>query len=99
MFCQDCGKEVSEKAVVCIHCGVSLNKQTNVNAGEKEWLVSALLCWFLGIFGIHRFYTGHTAIGIVQLCTLGGCGIWAFIDFIMIIMGNFKDSDGKLLKR
>ena len=99
MFCQDCGKEVNKKAVVCINCGVSLNKQTNVNAGEKEWLVSVLLCWFLGIFGIHRFYTGHTGVGVAQLLTLGGCGIWALIDFIMILTGSFTDANGKALKK
>jgi len=48
--------------------------------------------------GVHRFYTGHTAIGIIQLFTFGGCGIWALIDFIMILMGNFKDADGNIIK-
>lgn len=65
----------------------------------KEWLVTLLLCFFLGGLGIHRFYTGHTGIGIAQLLTLGGCGIWALIDFIMIIVGNFKDAQGRPLKK
>ena len=101
MFCKECGKEVGEKAVVCIHCGVSLNQSgnNNINAGNKEWLVTLLLCFFLGGFGIHRFYTGHTGIGIIQLLTLGGCGIWTLIDFIIIILGKFEDSEGKLLKK
>jgi hypothetical protein len=33
------------------------------------------------------------------LLTLGGCGIWALIDFILIIVGNFKDAEGHLLVR
>ena len=101
MFCKDCGKEAGEKAVVCIHCGVSLGQpeNNNINAGEKEWLVTLLLCLFGGGFGIHRFYTGHTGIGVVQLLTLGGCGIWTLIDFIIIILGKFEDSEGKLLKK
>ena len=53
---------------------------------------------FLGVFGVHRFYTGHTALGVFQLLTLGGCGIWTLIDFIMIATGNFKDSDGNLIR-
>ena len=65
----------------------------------EEWLVTLLLCFFLGGLGIHRFYTGHTGIGIAQLLTLGGCGIWALIDFIMIIVGNFKDAQGRPLKK
>ncbi len=61
---------------------------------QKDWLTALLLCIFLGVFGIHRFYTGHIAIGIVQLLTLGGCGIWWLIDLIMIATGSFTDSNG-----
>jgi hypothetical protein len=31
----------------------------------------------------------------IQLVTLGGCGIWAFIDLIMIIVGSLKMADGR----
>ena len=103
MFCNECGKEVKEKAVVCVHCGVAINPGGNTQGdgpvSDKEWLVTLLLSFFLGVFGIHRFYTGHTGIGVAQLLTLGGCGIWAFIDFIIIILGSFKDSEGRPLKR
>ena len=57
-----------------------------------------LLCFFLGSFGVHRFYTGKIVTGILMLLTLGGCGIWALIDFIMILVGSFTDSDGKPIK-
>jgi TM2 domain-containing membrane protein YozV len=46
------------------------------------------------VFGVHRFYVGKVGTGILQLFTLGGFGIWAFIDFIMIVVGSFRDSDG-----
>lgn len=66
----------------------------------KDWLTTLLLCIFVGFLGIHRFYTGHTVIGIVQLFTLGGCGVWTLIDLIMIATGSFKDSAGnELLKK
>jgi TM2 domain-containing membrane protein YozV len=61
-------------------------------------LTTLLLCWFLGIFGIHRFYTGHTGIGVAQLLTLGGCGIWTLVDLIVIAVGNFKDAQGNVIK-
>ncbi|MFO0738059.1 MAG: TM2 domain-containing protein [Labilithrix sp.] len=50
-----------------------------------------------GICGIHRFYTGHIGIGIAQLLTVGGCGIWQLVDLIFIFTGSYKDSSGQPL--
>ena len=61
---------------------------------EKRILPAFLLCFFLGVFGVHRFYVGKIGTGILQLVTLGGLGIWALIDFIMIIIGSFTDKEG-----
>lgn len=63
-------------------------------AAGKDWMTTLLLSILLGGLGIHRFYTGHTVVGIVQLLTLGGCGIWAIIDIISIVTGKFKDKNG-----
>ena len=57
-------------------------------------MVALLLCIFVGIIGIHRFYLGYIGIGIIQIITLGGCGIWALIDLIMIITGDLKPKGG-----
>lgn len=66
----------------------------------KDWLTALLLCLFLGYLGIHRFYTKHIVIGVVQLLTMGGCGVWALIDLIQIITESYKDADGhKLVKK
>ena len=72
-----------------------LSKAMPYGGGGKSQLVALLLCGFLGGLGIHRFYLGYTWQGIVQLLTLGGCGIWALIDFIRICTGDLqpKDSD------
>ena len=105
-FCSNCGNQVDDKAVICVKCGVPVNGSNigNLTAGgddngQKEWLVMVLLCLFLGNFGIHRFYTGHKAIGIAQLLTFGGCGIWTLIDLILILIGSFKDANGRPLKK
>ncbi len=67
------------------------------SAPPRDWLTTLLLAIFLGTFGIHRFYTGHTTIAIVQLLTLGGCGIWQIYDIIMILTGAFTDAQGRQL--
>lgn len=64
---------------------------------EKNWLTTVLLCWLVGIFGVHRFYVGKIGTGILMLLTCGGCGIWTIIDLIMALMGKFTDKDGNLI--
>jgi hypothetical protein len=98
-FCHNCKAESTSNATICMKCGVSLKSDNPIPGEGKDWLTTLLLCFFLGILGVHRFYTGHTGIGIAQLLTLGGCGIWTLIDFIIIIVGNFKDAKGNLLVR
>ncbi|WP_157253281.1 TM2 domain-containing protein [Nonomuraea typhae] len=65
----------------------------------KSWLVAVLLCFFLGVLGVHRFYVGKVGTGVLQLITLGGLGVWALIDFIMILVGAFKDKQGQPLAK
>lgn len=70
------------------------NAAKKTMSGSKSQIVALILCFFLGGLGIHRFYLGYTWQGVVQLLTLGGCGIWALIDFIRIITGDLKPKDG-----
>ncbi|MFC2110188.1 NINE protein [Bacteroidota bacterium] len=97
-YCVDCGNKINAKAEICPKCGVRQMPPPG-NDSENRWLISLLLCWFVGVFGVHRFYNGHTGTGLLQLFTLGGCGIWALIDLIMIITGSFKDAEGNYIKQ
>lgn len=60
----------------------------------KSQIVAAILCWLVGIIGVHRFYLGYTWQGVVQILTLGGLGIWTLIDLIRIIIGDLQPKDG-----
>jgi hypothetical protein len=64
---------------------------------DKEWVTAIILSVVLGSLGIDRFYLGYTGLGIAKLLTLGGCGIWALIDLVLIAMRNVPDAQGKPL--
>ncbi|MCI0415333.1 TM2 domain-containing protein [bacterium] len=64
---------------------------------QKEWLTTLLLCIFLGTLGVHRFYTGYTKEGVIQLLTCGGCVVWTIIDLVNIITNKFMDAQGRPL--
>ena len=102
-FCPKCGAPVEDSATFCPTCCTSLQAQPASPLDSKvpsdgRWLIALLLCFFLGCLGIHRFYVGKTGSGIAMLLTCGGCGIWALVDFIMILVNSFTDKDGRPLK-
>lgn len=65
---------------------------------EKSFVTTLILCILFGVLGVHRFYAGKVGTGFLQLITLGGLGIWAFIDIVVIAMGKFKDGKGLPVK-
>lgn len=68
--------------------------------GQKSGFVTMMLAIggpiFL-LFGLHRLYTGHVGVGLAQLFTLGGCGIWQLIDLISLVTKKFTDKNGQPL--
>ncbi|RYD56074.1 MAG: TM2 domain-containing protein [Sphingobacteriales bacterium] len=60
----------------------------------KSQIIALILVLLVGGLGIHRFYLGYTWQGVVQLLTLGGCGIWALIDLIRIVTGDLQPKNG-----
>ena len=72
---------------------------------ERLLLPAFLLLFFLGLFGVHRFYVGKTGSGITMLVlTCTGVGvlvtlIWWVVDLVVMLFGNFTDADEKRLRR
>jgi TM2 domain-containing membrane protein YozV len=83
------------------------------NVSKKSRLVLVILSFFLGELGIHRFYAGKIGTGVVMLVLtiigyatiififgfipLAVVWIWNLVDFIMAVVGHFKDKEGKLI--
>ncbi|MDR0882322.1 MAG: TM2 domain-containing protein [Candidatus Adiutrix sp.] len=95
MLCPCCGKEVSNQATACPGCGQPFLGDSS----PKSRAAVALLAFFVGVFGIHRFYVGKVGTGILQIITLGGLGFWTLFDFIMALCGTFTDKEGRKVTR
>lgn len=87
VHCRECGSKISETAGSCPKCGA---KQSGGAGATKKvnYVVILLVSIFLGWLGIDRFMMGQVGLGIVKLITMGGFGIWWFIDIILIALKN-----------
>jgi hypothetical protein len=67
---------------------------------SERYRVAAGLMQIMLPFGIGRFYTGHTGMGMAQLLTsiIGVGVIWSIIDGIIILATGGTDVDGKQLR-
>lgn len=51
------------------------------------------LCFFGGLFGLHRFYVGKPRTAVAMICTFAGFGVWWLYDLVLIAAGEFRDAD------
>lgn len=97
MYCWHCGNQIPEQAVICVRCGVGTIRTPGVpftapGAGPyalppKSRVVYVLLAIFLGAFGIHNFYAGHTNHGLIQLLvSLFTCGFVGWVMWIWALL-------------
>lgn len=95
MFCRHCGAELQENQNICHQCGAQQNEQQapkNDKIGGYDKVLIALLCFFLGGFGVHNFILGENKKGVTRIILSFVCGIGgiiALIDFIKILIGSY----------
>jgi TM2 domain-containing membrane protein YozV len=75
------------------HCPMCAYPFMNVVYGESlhSRNVVILLCFFGGVLGLHRFYLKRYMSGALMLFTLGGFGIWLFVDFFYFFFFDYLD--------
>lgn len=67
-----------------------------VYSPKNRW-IAFFLCFFGGILGLHRFYTGKIFTGILYLFSFGFFGVGVVLDLIMILTGSYTDKGGNFL--
>ena len=90
-FCSDCAANINVKAEICPKCGVRQMAVSNgfVSAQNgKSKVIAAVLAFFLGGLGIHKFYLGQIGMGIIYLlfCWTFIPTIIAFIEFVILLL-------------
>lgn len=56
MFCKNCGKEIDDKAVVCVNCGVTTNEE-GLNPDDKPSIGLNILSFFIPLVGLILYFT------------------------------------------
>jgi TM2 domain-containing membrane protein YozV len=82
-YCHGCGSLLHKTAKACPKCGASQGGA----AGQKSRVTAALLAFFLGGFGVHKFYLGRIVWGFVYLVFFWTFipAIVAFVEFIIYL--------------
>lgn len=96
VVCTACGRQVEElrqaqQPIIINNSNNNVNNNVNQNIGgypaghaKSKW-TALLLCFFLGVFGVHKFYENKVGMGILYLFTAGLFGIGVLVDFIVLL--------------
>lgn len=95
VVCPKCGRQIQElksetPQIVINNSNSNINTNANTNVAvplgkpKNKW-VAFLLCFFFGVFGVHKFYEGKVGRGILYLFTAGLFGIGVLVDLIVLL--------------
>lgn len=96
VHCRGCGKEIHEAAYDCPSCGAPQNLK---NGEGKSKVIAALLAFFIGAFGVHRFYLGQwRGLFYLFFCWTMIPSLISFIEGIVFLLSNQTNWDNKYNK-
>lgn len=88
VYCRECGKKIPEDSKFCSHCGKGTNPSAKatvkvelIDSDKKNRWVAVILAFWLGWFGIHKFYLGQIFSGVMFLIFF-----WTFIPLIFSVI-------------
>jgi len=106
-FCPGCGAPTMPLTEICVKCGARIARELAGGISPKLSLATSLLAFFLGIFGVHRFYVGKnetasvmlsfsilglTILGLATILSLnGGWFFWGLAFVIALEIWAFVD--------
>ena len=67
-----------------------ISKAHSYDSNGRPWILTIVICFFLGILGIHRFYLGYNAIGLAQFV------LFLFMLFFVSVKSTIWDVTFKL---
>jgi hypothetical protein len=84
-------KNANSKVIKSAVKKIEKSSKAPMSKGDRELLILIALWFFLGAFAAHRWYAGKpVGWNILFILTAGGCGVWAIIDLVNIIKGDFN---------
>ena len=101
MECLFCKEDIQEGAIKCKHCSSMLTpagEGASATVGRKSKTTAAIITFFLGGLGIHKFYLGSWGWGIVYIVCFWTYipAIVALVEFIRYLVLSQEEFDQKV---
>ncbi|NIZ46615.1 NINE protein [Entomospira nematocerorum] len=100
--CPRCKQKIPLDSDPCPTCGNWIKQNSNIThtytTYNKQIALIFCIIGLLGISGLHHFYTRRFTMGIIYLLTGGLFLVGTLVDIVLIINGNYRDSNGHYLE-
>lgn len=85
--CPECGKEISDQAQTCPHCGNPIHPIV-IEKTSKNWKLAKLISWIVLLVGGYLFLRGYGSGGWENPMTGGGFTL-GFLGFVSLLVAKF----------